>query len=44
MAFDRKKALTLYNFKKYELIKTNLLSTEKEKASTMKRFIKSYVQ
>ena len=44
MAFDGKKALALYNFKKDELMKTNLLSTEKEKAATMERFIKAYVQ
>lgn len=44
MAFDGKKALALYNFKKDELMKTNLLSTEKEKALTMERFIKAYVQ
>ena len=44
MAFDGKKALALYNFKKDELMKTNLISTEKEKAITMERFIKAYVQ
>jgi phosphoglycerol transferase MdoB-like AlkP superfamily enzyme len=44
MAFDGKKALALYNFKKDELMKTNLISTEKEKAATMERFIKAYVQ
>ncbi|WP_339836263.1 sulfatase-like hydrolase/transferase [uncultured Flavobacterium sp.] len=44
MAFDGKKALALYNFKKDELMKTNLLSTEKEKTVTMERFIKAYIQ
>ncbi|WP_339888058.1 sulfatase-like hydrolase/transferase [uncultured Flavobacterium sp.] len=44
MAFDGKKALALYNFKKDELMKTNLISTEKEKTATMERFIKAYVQ
>ena len=44
MAFDGKKALALYNFKKDELMKTNLLLTEKEKAATMEHFIKAYVQ
>ena len=44
MAFDGKKALALYNFKKDELLKTNLLSTEKEKSIEMERFIKAYVQ
>ena len=44
LAFDGKKALALYNFKKDELMKTNLISTEKEKAATMERFIKAYVQ
>lgn len=43
MDFDRKKALALYNFKKDELLKTNLLSTEKEKTLEMERFIKTYV-
>ncbi|MFC4739730.1 LTA synthase family protein [Flavobacterium ponti] len=44
LAFDGKKALALYNFKNDELMKTNLISTEKEKAATMERFIKAYVQ
>jgi len=44
LAFDGKKALALYNFKKDELMKTNLISVEKEKATTMERFIKAYVQ
>ena len=44
MAFDGKKALALYNFKKDELLKTNLLSNEKEKSIEMERFIKAYVQ
>ncbi|WP_338378527.1 sulfatase-like hydrolase/transferase [uncultured Flavobacterium sp.] len=44
LAFDGKKALALYNFKKDELMKTNLLSTEKEKTDEMERFIKAYVQ
>ncbi len=44
MAFDGKKALALYNFKKDELFKTNIISTEKNKAIQMERFIKAYVQ
>lgn len=44
LAFDGKKALALYNFKKDELMKTNLLLTEKEKTAAMEPFIKAYVQ
>lgn len=32
------------NFKKDELIKTNLISTEKEKRIEMERFIKAHLQ
>lgn len=44
MAFDGKKALALYNFKTDELLKNNLLKTDKTKAAEMERFIKAYVQ
>ncbi|WP_269235334.1 LTA synthase family protein [Flavobacterium flavigenum] len=44
LAFDGKKTLALYNFKKDELMKTNLLLTEKNKAAKMERFIKAYIQ
>ncbi|HBK82334.1 MAG TPA: sulfatase, partial [Flavobacterium sp.] len=44
LAFDGKKALALYDFKKDELMKTNLIVTNKEKTKTMERFIKAYVQ
>lgn len=44
MAFDGKNALALYNFKKDELMKANLIAIEKQKANEMERFIKAYVQ
>lgn len=44
MAFDGKKAIGLYNFKKDELLKNNLLQTETEIAAQMERFIKAYIQ
>lgn len=44
MAFDGKTVLGLYNFKKDELLKNNLLETDKETAQKMERFIKAYIQ
>ena len=44
LAFDGKKSLGLYNFKKDELLKTNLIKTEKEKTAEMEKFIKAYIQ
>lgn len=44
MAFDGTKALALYNFKEDELLKNNLLSTNKIVAKNMERFIKGYIQ
>jgi len=44
LAFDGKKSLGLYNFKKDELLKTNLIKTEKAKATEMETFIKAYIQ
>jgi phosphoglycerol transferase MdoB-like AlkP superfamily enzyme len=44
LAFDGKKALGLYNFKKDELLKTNLIKTEKAKTIEMETFIKAYIQ
>ncbi|CAM3953120.1 MULTISPECIES: LTA synthase family protein [Flavobacterium] len=44
MAFDGKKAIGLYNFKKDELLKTNLLQSEKEISTKMENFIKAYIQ
>ncbi len=44
MAFDGNKALSLYNFKKDELLKDNLLEKDKKTAQEMERFIKAYIQ
>lgn len=44
MAFDGNKALSLYNFKKDELLKDNLLEKDKKTAREMERFIKAYIQ
>lgn len=44
VAFDGKKAIGLYNIKKDELLSTNLIKSEKEKAAEMERFIKAYIQ
>ena len=33
-----------YNFKKDELLKTNLMNSEKEKRQKMEAFIKAYIQ
>jgi len=44
LAFDGKKSLGLYNFKKDELLKTNLIKTKKAKANEMETFIKAYIQ
>lgn len=44
MAFDGQKAVGLYNYKKDELLKNNLLATETVKATAMERFIKAYIQ
>jgi len=44
LAFDGKKSLAMYNFKKDELLKTNLIKTEKAKATVMETFIKAYIQ
>ena len=44
LAFDGKKSLGLYNFKKDELLKTNLIKTDKNKANEMESFIKAYIQ
>ena len=44
LAFDGKKSLGLYNFKKDELLKTNLIKTDKSKTTEMETFIKAYIQ
>ena len=44
LAFDGKETLALYNFKKDELLKTNLMNSEKEKRQKMEAFIKAYIQ
>lgn len=44
LAFDGKKSIGLYNFKNDELLKTNVIKTEKAKATEMERFIKAYIQ
>lgn len=44
LAFDGKKAIGLYNIKKDELLSTNLIKSENEKAAEMERFIKAYIQ
>ena len=44
LAFDGKKSVGLYNFKKDELLKKNIIKTEKSKAIEMEKFIKAYIQ
>jgi phosphoglycerol transferase MdoB-like AlkP superfamily enzyme len=44
MAFDGQKAIGLYNFKSDELLKNNLLTKDKTRATEMEKFIKAYVQ
>jgi hypothetical protein len=44
LAFDGKKSFGLYNFKKDELLKKNIIKTEKAKAAEMEKFIKAYIQ
>ncbi len=44
LAFDGKKSIAMYDFKKDELLKTNVIKTEKAKATEMERFIKAYIQ
>ncbi|MGC1632239.1 MAG: sulfatase-like hydrolase/transferase [Gelidibacter sp.] len=44
LAFDGTKSLALYNFKEDSLLKKNLLSTETEKAKSLEKFIKAYIQ
>lgn len=44
MAFDGKKAIALYNFKKDELLKENLLATNTTLKDKMEQFIKAYIQ
>ena len=44
MAFDGQKPLGMYNFKKDELLKNNLLNKDKIKAAEMEKFIKAYIQ
>jgi phosphoglycerol transferase MdoB-like AlkP superfamily enzyme len=44
MAFDGKKAISLYNFSKDVLMKNNLLHKDKKTTHEMERFIKAYVQ
>lgn len=44
LAFDGKKSLALYNFKKDELLKTDLIKSEPAKKIEMERFIKAYIQ
>lgn len=44
LAFDGKKSVGLYNFKKDELLKKNLIKTDKAKTAEMEKFIKAYIQ
>lgn len=44
LAFDGTKTIGLFDWKKDPLLKKNLLSSQKEKAATMERFIKAYIQ
>ncbi|WP_055435542.1 LTA synthase family protein [Lacinutrix algicola] len=44
LAFNGTKTLGLYNFKNDPLLKKNLLSIEPEKAKSLEKFIKAYVQ
>lgn len=44
LAFDGTNSLELYNFKKDELLKDNLLDKEPQKVKEMERFIKAYIQ
>lgn len=44
LAFDGKKSIGLYNFKKDEMLNKNLMTQETAIASEMERFIKAYIQ
>ena len=44
LAFDGAKSLGLYNFKKDELLKHNLLKSDKEKTQKLEEFLKAYIQ
>ncbi|MDX1774101.1 LTA synthase family protein [Oceanihabitans sediminis] len=44
LAFNGTKSLALYNFKKDPLLQENLISMETEKANTLEKFIKAYIQ
>lgn len=44
LAFDGKKTLGLYNWKKDPLFKQNLMNTEVAKKEEMEKFIKAYIQ
>ena len=44
LAFDGTKSLGLYNFKKDELLKHNLLKSDKEKTQKLEQFLKAYIQ
>ncbi|MFD2917604.1 LTA synthase family protein [Psychroserpens luteus] len=44
LAFNGTKSLGLYNFKKDPLLEKNLILEETEKAKTLERFIKAYIQ
>ncbi|MEK6495014.1 LTA synthase family protein [Myroides odoratimimus] len=44
LAFDGKKTLGLYNWKKDPLLKQNLMNTETAKREEMEKFIKAYIQ
>lgn len=44
LAFDGTKTLGLYNFKKDELLKNNVLKTDKETTEKLERFLKAYIQ
>ena len=44
LAFDGTKSLGLYNFKKDELLKTNLLKSNKETTKRLEEFLKAYLQ
>ena len=44
LAFDGTKSLGLYNFKKDELLKKNLLKSDKETTQKLEQFLKAYIQ
>ena len=44
MAFDGMKSIGLYNFKKDELLRDNLIKKDTTRAAEMEKFIKAYVQ